>query len=333
MSFITNSIIIGFCCFYGFGHCSEQFSYDLNKLTAQEAFEKGRLLRAQFKNIEGRKYLKFAAEQGDENAAYLLAMDLISFKSTIRTPPESKHYLNIAAKNGSRKAMQYLYLHANWLEIEERGLWKTRYYEILINLGKSEPAQVFYELAMYHKGNDDDLSQYYLERAIDLEHPKALMELAHQIEDGSGLFIVPGSRQTQARILYLQAAQTGYLPAILKYIKYLESVEKFENAYEWRVKAMEIGDLTSLPILASILTSQSENYRFVENDVQTAKAYFNVYLESAGRDRLPALYSNIEVKLTKLPLRQGNDLNDNNLIENEMKKYGPFFNHDAHWEY
>lgn len=330
----TRVLIMSLWLLFTLVNYAEGKAYDLTNLTAKEAFEKGRLLRAQFKNVEGRRYLKFAAELGEPNAAYLYAMELASYKSTIRTPPESEHYLMIAAKNGSRKAMQFLYQHANWLEKEERNLWKKNYYNAVINLGREQPEQAFYELALYHKGSDDELSQYYLSRAVAFNHPKALMDLASQVEAGKGTFVLPGSRQTNARHTYLKAAEAGYLPAILNYIKYLEGAQMYGKAYEWRVKAMEAGDLTSLPILASILIDQSEPYGFVESDFVAAKAYLSVYLESAGRDKLPALYSNVETLFSNLSLVV-NDTYDNKLIilENRIKSHAPFYNHDAFWDY
>jgi len=334
MSAVTRLLIIILWFFCAVGNSAEEGSYDLNNLSAVEAFEKGRLLRAQFKNIEGRRYLKFAAELGNSNAAYLYAMELTSYNSTIRTPSESRHYLMIAAKYGSRKAMQFLYQHANWLEKEERSFWKKNYYNALINLGSEQPAQALYELALYHKGSDDELSQYYLSRAVAFNHPQALMDLASQVEAGKGIFFLSGSRETNARQTYLKAAETGYLPAILNYIKCLEGAQMYEKAYEWRIKAMEAGDLTSLPILASILTAQSEPYGFVESDLVAAKAYLSVYLESAGTDKLPALYSNVETLFSNLSLTV-NDTYDNKLIilENKIKSQAPFYNHDTFWDY
>lgn len=86
MSAVTRLLTLSLCLFCSFGNSAEDVSYDLNNLSAKEAFEKGRLLRAQFKNVEGRRYLKFAAELEEPNAAYLYAMELASYKSTIRTP-------------------------------------------------------------------------------------------------------------------------------------------------------------------------------------------------------------------------------------------------------
>lgn len=332
MSTITKIVALTLCFLSSVSICAEERSYDLNNLTSEEAFEKGRLLRAQFKNVEARRYLKFAAELGEPNAAYLYAMDLTSYKSTIRTPPESKFYLAMAAKNGSRHAMQFLYQHASWLEREEKNLWQKNYYNALIDLGAVEPAQALYELALYYKGVDEALSQYYLSRAVLFEHPQALMEVAQQLETGQGTYLMPGSRETEVRHTYQKAAETGYLPAILTFIKYLENAQMYEEAYEWRVKAMKKGDLKSLPILASILMAQSESYAFVEPDFIRAKAYLSVYLESAGKDRLPALYTSVESLFAKLSLT----IDDNDTIiniENNIKSHAPYYNHDAFWDY
>ena len=67
--------------------------YDAKLLNAQQAFESGRLLRAQFKNVESRQYLKHAADNGNADAAYLYAMELSNYRTTIRTPPQAREYL------------------------------------------------------------------------------------------------------------------------------------------------------------------------------------------------------------------------------------------------
>lgn len=88
---------------------SEEINYDMQQLSAQQAYENGRLLRAQFKNLAAREYLKYAADLGEPSAAYLYAMEVANYRTTIRTPPESQHYLLLAAQGGSRQAMRVLY--------------------------------------------------------------------------------------------------------------------------------------------------------------------------------------------------------------------------------
>ncbi|MCG6364051.1 sel1 repeat family protein, partial [Vibrio fluvialis] len=121
----------------------------MQQLSAQQAYENGRLLRAQFKNLAAREYLKYAADLGEPSAAYLYAMEVANYRTTIRTPPESQHYLLLAAQGGSRQAMRVLYQNGEWLRAAERSLWQQTYYDTLIELGSREPSQAAYELALY----------------------------------------------------------------------------------------------------------------------------------------------------------------------------------------
>ncbi|EOX1796584.1 sel1 repeat family protein [Vibrio cholerae] len=299
----------------------------MQQLSAQQAYENGRLLRAQFKNLAAREYLKYAADLGEPNAAYLYAMEVANYRTTIRTPPESQHYLLLAAQGGSRQAMRVLYQNGEWLRAAER----KAYYDSLIDLGSREPSHAAYELALYHQKDNPKLAQHYLTIAADFEHPAALMLLAQQIEQGEGSYPVPGSRANAARKTYLKAAETGYIPAIRKYIQLLENKEKYQDAYYWRQQAVQRGDLTSLVAMGGILSGQSELYRFVEPDLKQAKAYFNRYLEVAGSDRLSHVYHNSQKQLLDISMQ----LNEREKaiageIELQIGKYQPFYNHDAY---
>lgn len=317
-----------------FSSLSEEKIYDMQQSSAQQAFEKGRLLRAQFKNLAARQYLKYAADLGEPNAAYLYAMEVANYRTTIRTPPESQHYLLLAAQGGSRQAMRVLYQDGEWLRMAERRIWQQRYHDAVIDLGAKKPSQAAYELALYYQYSDPTLAQHYLKIAAELEHPAALMLAAQQIERGEGSYPMPGSRATEARKTYLQAAQTGYIPAIRNYIQLLENKGKYRDAYYWRQQAIQHSDLTALVAMGNILSGQSDLYRFVESDIKQAKAYFELYLETAGPDRLSNLYQNSEKQMTDISLQLSEqEKMEASEIELQLENYQPFFNHDAYWDY
>lgn len=316
-----------------FSSFSNEISYDMQQLTAQQAFENGRLLRAQFKNLTARQYLKYAADLGEPNAAYLYAMEVANYRTTIRTPPESQHYLLLAAEGGSRQAMRVLYQDGAWLRAVERDLWQQRYFNAVIELGASEPSQAAYELALYYQERDPKLSQFYLNIAVDFQHPAGLMLWAEQISQGKDSYPMPGSRTTEIRKTYLQAAETGYIPAIRNFIQILENKGKYEDAYYWRQQAVQHGDLTALVAMGNILSGNSELYRFVEPDLKQAKAYLGLYLEIAGSDRLGNVYQNSQKQLIDISSKL-NEHEEEIVLEIEMQieKYQPFFNHDLYWD-
>jgi hypothetical protein len=236
--------------------------------------------------------------------------------------------LSLAASKENPQAMKYLYLNGDWLNIKEKQDWKDKYYNSIIILGKTDPGRAFYKLHKYYATENTSLSKFYLEKSINLEHPNALLSFAQSLEKGDGFFIIPGSRQTEVRKSYLRAAETNYTPAIICYIKHLESLGRYEDAYQWRVTAMKNGDLTSLAILGTILAGKSPNYFFVEPNIPKAKAYLSKYLDIVGVDKHKELHSNIVNLVSELEFNNKEQIIE---LKNEIKSYEPFFIHDTHW--
>lgn len=308
-------------------------AYDLQKLTAHQAYIEGRNLRAQFKNNRARTYLKYAADKGDTQAAYLYAMELSNYKTTIRTPAKARDYLLLAAHNGNIRAMKSLYQGGEWLRLRERQYWEREYFNAVVTLGQSHPTRALFELSEYYKKSKPELSDYYLDQAVERHYPRALMVKAQQISQGKGSYWAPGSREKAEYQLYTDAAKQGYIPAIRKYIQLLENEGKFKQALQWRKQAIKEGDLTSLAAVAMILSGYSSNYQFVEKDLATAKAYFDVYLDTAGDDRLDELYKNIEQHYSDvMKIISPDELKASKNIEKKLKEKQRFYNHDLYWD-
>ncbi|MGO1296494.1 MAG: tetratricopeptide repeat protein [Vibrio sp.] len=308
-------------------------TYDLQKLTAHQAYIEGRNLRAQFKNIQARTYLKYAADKGDAQSAYLYAMELSNYKTTIRTPTQARDYLLLAAHDGNIPAMKSLYEGGEWLRIRERQYWKREYFNAIVTLGQTQPTRALLYLSEYYEKSDPQLANYYLDQSVERGYPRALMLKAREIAQGEGSYWTSGSRDKAAYALYEDAAKQGYIPAIRKIIQLLESKGDFKQALEWRKQAVKEGDLTSLAAVAMILSGYSSNYQFVEKDLATAKAYFDVYLDTAGDDRLDELYKNIEQHYSDLmKVISPDELKASQNIEKKLKEKPDFYNHDLFWD-
>ncbi|EKO3626152.1 sel1 repeat family protein [Vibrio metschnikovii] len=307
--------------------------YELRGMSPEEAYETGRLLRAQYKNLESRPYLQYAADNDIPAAAFLYAMELSNYKTTIRTPLAARKYLLKSAELGNRRAMHQLYSDAEWLSDREIDYWRNKYYESLIQLGAINPSQATYELSRYYRDNDRTLSLYYLDLAVSFKHPRALMDKALLIEQGHGISLMPGARETTVRELYLAAAKTGYIPAIRHYIGLLESKDRFEEAYEWRLVALNQGDLISLASVANILLGQRVSYEFVTPNPIQAKAYIDLYLASAGKDRMQAVYEMFELDQQYIfsQVIFETDRETETLV-GDYKNIPTFFHYDIFWD-
>lgn len=312
---------------------SASSEYEVSGMTADQAFDKGRLTRAQYKNIESRQYLKYAADNNNAAAAFLYAMELAEYKATIRTPIEAKKYLLKAAMLGNRQAMYQLYSNSKWLIDKDVSYWRDQYYSSLILLGRTQPSQAMYELARFHQESDKELSSYYFDIAIGFEHPLALMERADSIVNADSGFFLLGGREKEANDLYLMAAETEYIPAIKRYVEILEAKGRYEEAYQWRIRALERGDLSSLATISKILLGNRSIYDFVVQDKVKAKAYIDLYLSFSGRERMNSIYSSLlideEVISQSISVEERKQAVEMYL---NYKNSIVFYNHDVFWD-
>lgn len=312
---------------------ASQDEYEVSAMSAEQALEKGRLMRAQYKNLESRVYLKQAADKDSAAGSFLYAMELNNYKTNERTPLDTRQYLLKAGELGNRRAMYQLYRHTDGLRKVDVNFWRSQYYTSVILLGRDKPAQAMYELARFHRDYDEELSSYYLDKAIEFKHPLALMERADSLVDRDGSAVLSGEISDKAESLYLLAAETEYIPAMKRYIEVLESTGRYEDAYQWRERALQNGDITSLAVMAKILIGQSSNYSFVPSDKVTAKAYMDLYLSSAGRERMTSLYSVISNDEELLSLTINAEEKEQALdIYLKFKKTIKFYNHDKLWD-
>ncbi|EEX91790.1 hypothetical protein VIOR3934_11082 [Vibrio orientalis CIP 102891 = ATCC 33934] len=277
--------------------------YDVSTLTPNEAYEYGELLRVQLKNNAALEYLKFAADAGHANASYVYASELKRKRSSHQEDDSYQQYMMLAASNGSLAAKRYLYTRADWLSIAEKAKLRDEYHDQLIELGATEPSFAYFRLSQYYYQDNDELSDYYLEKAQQFDVAKAFMEEGERIKSGHKSFIFQAKGERAMLRQYVKAAELGYIPAIRRIVTIFESESDFKQALVWREKALENGDLTSLISLSRIYRGESDQYSFVGIDLVRSKAYLEVFLQSAGRDLLPSLYSQAEddfSKLTKL---------------------------------
>lgn len=274
--------------------------YDVNTLTPKEAYEYGELLRVQLKNNSALEYLKFAADAGHANAGYVYALELKRKRSKHQEDDSYQQYMKLAANNGSLAAMRYLYTRADWLSIAEKTNLRNEYHDQLIELGATEPSFAYFRLSQYYLNDNDELSDYYLEKAQQFDVAKAFMEEGDRIKSGHKTFIFEAKRDRTMLQQYVKAAELGYVPAIRRIVAIFESESDFKQALIWREKALENGDLTSLLSLSKIYRGDSEQYEFVGIDLVKSKAYLEVFLQSAGRDVLASLYSQAENDFSKL---------------------------------
>lgn len=311
----------------------DEVAYEISSLTPYEAFEAGQLLQAQFKNEEARAYLKYAADKGNADSAFLYAIDISKYNANSRSMAEARDYFESAAELGSLEAMSYLADKGDWLRPHLRQSWKKQYHDGLILLAARSPAEAMFGLARYYEINDSELSQYYLNKSVTYNYPLALMEQARRYLGGIETITPATAQDPRILALYLKAAEQDYLPAVKACIEVYEAQGNYSEAMHWRLKALELGDITSLAVLAKIYASKAPSYAFVEKDMAKAHAYAELYLDNAGKDRLANLHKMMEQFFVDITGRMtSQDLEQSKAIGDSYRSGVVFYNHDPYWD-
>lgn len=301
MSILVKNICIGlFLCLHLNNVLALVEDGGLNGMSFDDAYKKGELLRGQFKNKEALRYLRYAAENGNINANYLYGVELLNNQPTKRSISLAKNYFMKAAKGGHIEAIQVLYNQPNWLSKYEYRAWRQEFYNLAASIERVEPANADLYFYQYYLSVDQSLAKKYLEVATILNQPEALVIKALKVKNGEGFYFFNASRENEAEKLLLAASKQNYIPAIRELINHLKSRKRFDDAFEWRMKLVKLGDLMSLIEVGNILTGIT-NYNFSRpiNKVEGA-AYLDLYLKNAGDQKMQSLYSRVQENYDEL---------------------------------
>lgn len=289
------SILFSILC--SFGAVAQQ-PLDIDQLTPKAAFEKGELLRAQFKDKEARGYLQYAAEEGNMNAQYLYAISLLTYHPSSRYQPVAVQHLLEAAESGYRPAMLELYSQPELLSRAKQAEWKQRYLESLLEFAKIEPSEAdFYLYQFYNQdyGGDEEKAERYFEQALKAEQPLAMYEQALKLQKGEGFFFFQSNRFKEMNNWLAKAANKSYIPAYRQLIKNYELAGDYKTAYQWRVRLLQQGDLLSLASMGNILLGYSNEGYTEFLDERLGLEYLSLYLTFAGQDRMGSTYRKAKV--------------------------------------
>lgn len=284
--------ILSICASISFGGVAQPID---SSLEPEKAFEIGEQLHRQFKDKQAIKYLKFSADKGSASGAYLYGTLRQPLISTARKKDESYSFIKKAADDGYFPALKWLYLYD--VDSPQYHDWQRRYYNAIIDMGKSEPEKAFYLLADYYRDSNKDRYEFYLSEAVKRQYPRALIEQAQRLGSGEGGYIVSSLKYERVANLYLQAAETKNIPAMRAYIDWLESHQNFPDAFHWRIKALHAGDILSLAELGLIYSQPKLNYAFIGVDYSTSSLLLNKYINEAGDERFKGLYKKAQIAL------------------------------------
>ncbi|WP_124935723.1 hypothetical protein [Vibrio viridaestus] len=303
--------------------------YDLSSYTAEQAYDAGRLMRAQFKDSMARPYLKYSADKGNANSAYLYAMDIVSSNPNAETPELAREYLIKAANEGQLDATYYLYKNGTWFRNATRLKYRNSYHDGSIELAESDPGKASFNLYRYYSDLNNKKSSYYLKKSQQyLYAPAVLQSSIASFDEQSN----PKLNSKFIRDVEF-IANKGYMPALRACVDYYEEKNKFDQALEWKEEALNYGDLMSLASLAKIYAGMVPSYSFVKTDLIKSYAYLSMYIDSAGKNRFSHLYSMMENLYSDISEKMTKEQKDkaNALINKFKEKQVIFYNYDLLW--
>ncbi|MDD1781105.1 hypothetical protein LRP49_07795 [Enterovibrio sp. ZSDZ35] len=178
-------------------------------LSAEAAYQKGKILHFQDKFEEAEPYLLQAGEQGYPAAYFLIA----SSGHINRFFMSNKEYRfkKLAAENGHLISMISLTMERS--SSPNKSYWKEHLLKILEpHIENRNPLAI--QLKNYATPYTANEEIYYLKKAAYPGYPKAQLKLARRYESGEGWFFLPGSREKEVERLYNAAARGGYHDAI-----------------------------------------------------------------------------------------------------------------------
>ncbi|WED22874.1 hypothetical protein L3Q72_05630 [Vibrio sp. JC009] len=252
---------------------------DLAELTAQEAFEKAKLLNAQYKQKDAKNYLKYAMSKGHAKATYMYS-ELLKGNVFVQQKDESDYALK-AAQLGNVNAMVKV-TRSIHVSKQKKNFFRGQALAILKRKIKSGDALAIGKMPGLY--SDDDIQMDWVIKAAEAGHPHSQYYLAKRYQHGTyGWFLVPGKRDKEIQRLYREAAESGYPPAMDAYASLLAANEKTkEEAVKWLLKGVDSGIAQNLIYMAEFYSYDDYLRDVVPYSKTKAAGYFQIYYSVMG---------------------------------------------------
>ncbi|TVO35863.1 tetratricopeptide repeat protein [Vibrio algivorus] len=249
------------------------------KLTPKQAYDKGMLLRWQYKLTDAKAYLKYAADNGLSNAMYMYGV--LSRSNIFIQTDEQYQYFKSAAELNNINGMLALTDNASIASKQEKDLYKATLTKYLLEKSKAGDGSSMYLLYILEQGKN---GLGWLEKSAQSGYAKAQYYLAYNHDGGDGWFLIPGSREKEIRRLYKASADQGYIPAISQYGAILVEENNLVEALKYWNNAIDQGAALVILSMAEIYSGKNSQVHLEENKVLAA-TYYQVYFDSMGSEK------------------------------------------------
>ncbi|WED22862.1 hypothetical protein L3Q72_05570 [Vibrio sp. JC009] len=324
---LFKQIILLMCLLGIISSWAVQAQEGMSLLSLQDAYEKGKLLHWQYKEEQAKSYLKYAADKGHIEAAFMYS-EILSQPSFVQNEEESK-YAVMAAESGHLLALLKVSIGTSMIKRD----WRVKAEQLLLNqaqLGNSDAMRYLYSFYP----DSDDRSYYWLKKASESGNPKAMFMLAERYEGQYGWFIIPGSREKEILRLYKASAEAGYPPAMDAYSFSLErKPETRKEAVFWILKGVEAGQAMALLIAAELYSSDGDLRDVMPYDSVKAAAYYHCYFANMAKiekkratyDYYYELYQDLLSTMTESEILQAEELAKNYLSTHTVRAFDEFW--------
>ncbi|MGV3003020.1 tetratricopeptide repeat protein [Vibrio sp. E150_018] len=256
---------------------------ELTKLTPKQAYDKGMLLRWQYKLTDAKAYLKYAADNGVVNA--MCVYSIMSQTNIFIQTEESYNYSLMAAKHNNVCGISGLIGAESLSSQADKKFWIERLRAIIKPKIEHGDGDAMLTMASTYLVQDDqDGYLEWLEKSARTGYAESQYYLAYNHDGGDGWFLIPGSREKEIRRLYKASADQGYIPAISQYGAILVEENNLVEALKYWNNAIEQGAALVILSMAEIYSGKNPQVHLEENKVLAA-TYYQVYFDSMGSEK------------------------------------------------
>ncbi|MDD1792767.1 hypothetical protein LRP50_06485 [Enterovibrio sp. ZSDZ42] len=254
-------------------------------LTAEQAYQKGKILHFQDRFEEAEPYLLQAGESGNAAAYYLVATS--DSYNRFSMSSQEFEYRTKAAENGHLLAMLGLIGDRSKASSSQKKMWRKRFLNALgPQIEERNPFAMVLKSRLYFK--EDSISMYVesLKNAAYAGYPRAQWEIARRFESGEGWFFLPGSREKEVAKLYEASARGGYHDAIWYIGATMIEKGEIDAGIRYLQPIFSSGNTSILSTYSSLITNifPDDHPTWKYKDPLTGTAYLKAIKESMSEE-------------------------------------------------
>ncbi len=298
-------------------------------LTAEQAYQKGKILHFQDRFEDAEPYLLQAGKSGNAAAYFLIGDGVDGGSINILAAMSTKEYtfMKLAAENGHLLAMLRLVYYKSRASQSEKEHWRNKLGQVLKPHAQSgNPLALSFLSGVALSEEDHSENFEYAVNAAYAGHPRSQYYIASEYENGEGWFLLPGSREKEVAKLYEASARGGYRDALIRKASTLITDGEKEKGFEIINALLDKGDAESLITYGTLFSDIYPDSLEEWSDINTVKGatYLKVlsisFANNSADGMYIRMYERAKALLTAEEILQVSQLTDEYLSNHSVYK-------------